>query len=96
MKMVETTFTADGNNGYKLTIGADKAGDERDKLMDLPQSTQTEMSVLVYLDGEYVENADVATGTQSLTGNMNLQFASSAELKPMEYSDLHLTGGNNP
>ena len=96
MKMVETTFTADGNNGYKLTIGNDKAGDEKDKLMELPQSTQTEMSVLVYLDGEYVENADVATGTQSLTGNMNLQFASSAELKPMEYSDLHLPGGNNP
>ncbi len=96
MKMVETTFTADGNNGYELTIGADKAGEEKDKLMDLPQSTQTEMSVLVYLDGQYVENADVATGTQSLTGNMNLQFASSAELKPMEYSDLHLPGGSNP
>jgi len=96
MKMVETTFTADGNNGYKLTIGADKTGEEKDKLIELPQSTKTEMSVLVYLDGEYVENADVATVAQSLTGDMNLQFASSAELKPMEYSDLHLPGGNNP
>lgn len=88
LKLVDFEFIADGTNGYKLNIGADKTGDDANKLMDLPQSQQTTMSTLVYLDGDYVENADVATGAKSLNGKLNLQFASSADLTPMDYSDL--------
>jgi len=90
LKLVNYIFVEDGTNGYKLNIGEDKTGEEKDKLIDLPQSAQQNLSVLVYLDGDYVQNDDVATGTKSLTGKLNLQFASSAELKPMEYSDLHI------
>ena len=89
LKLVEWTTEADGTRAPKLIVGADKTGTDADKLMDLPQSAQANLSVIVYLDGDLVQNKDVATGAQSLTGKLNLQFASSAELTPMDYSDLH-------
>lgn len=59
-------------------------------ITSLDQNQEKHISVLVYLDGTNIENshvaADVAT---SMTGSMNLQFASSATLVPMEYGDLH-------
>ena len=62
----------------------------------LNQNQATAISVLVYLDGASVTNSMVAaTGTTSMTGSMNLQFASSATLVPMEYADLHQQKGNN-
>lgn len=62
-------------------------------IMDLTQNTATPLSVLVYLDGTSVKNADVAySSATSMTGTMNLQFASSANLTAMEYSALHTTG----
>lgn len=65
------------------------------KIMALTQNVATALSVLVYLDGNEVTNADVAaTGSTSMTGTMNLQFSSSATLVPMDYSDLHIPGGN--
>lgn len=55
----------------------------------LDQNKAKAVSVLVYLDGHSVTNKDVAaTGSASMTGSMNLQFASSANLKPMDYTDL--------
>lgn len=55
----------------------------------LTQNTAQKVSVLVYLDGATISNADVAaTATSSVTGSMNLQFASSANLIPMEYAAL--------
>ena len=64
-------------------------------IVDLPQNDAVYVSTLVYLEGDEnkggVTNADVsATGTTSVTGSMNLQFSSSAELTPMEYGDLHI------
>ena len=59
----------------------------------LTQNTPTAVSVMVYLDGEHLTNADVsATVAQSMTGSMNLQFASSAKLVPMENGNLHTPG----
>lgn len=59
----------------------------------LQQNTAAKISALVYLDGETITNADVAaTSATSVTGTMNLQFSSSADLKPMEYSGLHTPG----
>ena len=57
-------------------------------IMALSQNTATVLSAYVYLDGDKVENADVATGASSMTGSINLQFASDAELTPMDYADL--------
>ena len=55
----------------------------------LAQNVDVPVSVLVYLDGESMENADVAaTAGSSVTGSMNIQFSSSATLVPMEYGDL--------
>ncbi|MBR3935788.1 MAG: hypothetical protein IKJ57_04500, partial [Oscillospiraceae bacterium] len=63
------------------------------EIMPLTQNTAHALSVLVYLDGEKITNADVAaTASTSMTGKMNLQFSSSATLVPMEYKDLHING----
>ena len=59
-------------------------------ITSLNQNEAKHVSALVYLDGETIENSDVAaTVAQSMTGTVNFQFASSAELVPMEYGELH-------
>lgn len=63
------------------------------KLMALTQNATTKVSALVYLDGDNITNADVAAdATTSVTGKLNLQFSSSANLVPMDYADLHVGG----
>lgn len=63
----------------------------------LAQNTAKKVSVLVYLDGEDIENEHVAaTDVTSVTGSMNLQFASDADLVPMEYGDLHTPATPTP
>lgn len=51
-------------------------------------NTPIKLSTIVYLDGESVDNSMVANAAQSLSGSLNLQFASSAELTPMNYTDF--------
>ena len=64
------------------------------KLMALTQNTAHKLSVLVYLDGSKVTNADVAaTAATSVTGTMNLQFCSDANLVPMNYTPLQEVQG---
>lgn len=61
----------------------------------LNQGQIKHVSALVYLDGENIENDDVAaTVAQSMTGSVNFQFASSATLVPMEYGNLHTPNSN--
>ena len=57
-----------------------------DAITQLVQNEAKAVSVLVYLDGENLTNADVANA--ELKGTMNIQFSSSAKLVPMEYGDL--------
>lgn len=83
-KLVLQTATLE--NG-KLSF-TPKAGTEADDLMDLQQNTATKISVLVYLDGDTVDNSMVANAASSITGSLNLQFKSSATLIPMENSTL--------
>lgn len=65
-------------------------------ITSLSQNTVETVSVLVYLDGETITNAQVAaTAATSMKGSMNLQFASSATLVPMEYADLHQPAADN-
>ena len=62
----------------------------------LNQNAAKPVSVLVYLDGNNITNASVgATAATSMTGTMNLQFASSANLEPMSYTPLQVQGTNN-
>lgn len=74
-------FDGDG----KLTI---KEGTKSAELMTLTQNQATRLTVVVWLDGDAVDNSMVANGAKSLTGTMNLQFSSSADLVPMENSTL--------
>lgn len=56
----------------------------------LDQGTAKQLTVITYLDGDVVDNSMVsATSARSMTGSMNLQFASSATLVPMDYTPLH-------
>ncbi len=89
-------LTGDGWKAYLYLYENGASGEVRSSdnaIMALNQNEAHALSVLVYLDGNEVENKDVAaTGSTSMTGSLNLQFASSAELVPMEYADLHITG----
>ncbi len=84
-------------NGGAITIGTKIAATEgKTELMPLAQNTATQLSVLVYLDGDLVNNSMVsAESAASLVGSLNLQFSSSAELKPMDYEDLKGAGAES-
>lgn len=90
----ELVISTDASSGKP--IFATKDGEYDNTIMGLNQNTQQNLTALVYLDGNKADNATVANGDASLTGHMNLQFASSAELKPMEYTDLHIPGETTP
>lgn len=59
------------------------------KITSLAKNTPTAISVYVFLDGDEVDNGDVANATNSMKGSMNLQFASSATLTPMKNTPLY-------
>ncbi len=62
--------------------------DESITLAKLNQNQAQSLSVVVWLDGDTVDNGDVANAAQSITGSMNLQFSSSVELQPMSNTAL--------
>lgn len=91
----EGTKVADGIEVKEVTTVTETliTNEEDAKIMALQQNAATALSALVYLDGDFVTNEDVAaTVSESMTGKMNLQFSSSANLVPMEYADLHQPG----
>ena len=68
--------------------GAFVVGDNAN-IVALTQNEGKMVSVLVYLDGETIQNSDViAEAVSSGTLDLNLQFSSSAELVPMENTAL--------
>lgn len=70
-------------NGAEFATGADK-----DVIAEMKKNQVLQLTVLVYLDGNVVDNADVANDAESMTGKLNLQFASSSALVPMDYNEL--------
>lgn len=70
----------------KVTVGG-QTGDVG-TITALAQNTATKVSVLVYLDGNSVQNKDVANATTSGNLNLNLQFSSSVPLQPMQNTAL--------
>ena len=87
-----TIESAAGENNGKITFtgGAPAfATEDSYAIMALTANEAAFVSVYVYLDGDYVENGDVAaTAATSMTGTLNLQFSSSATLVPMNYAPL--------
>lgn len=73
-------------NGKKTTGEADAAADN--KLTALTQNVAKKVTAIVYLDGDIVDNTMVANAASSMTGSLNLQFSSSATLKPMENTGM--------
>ena len=57
-------------------------------LTSLPQNTVKKVSMLVYLDGNNIDNAAVNAVGSSGSLDLNVQFASDANLVPMENSTL--------
>lgn len=82
--------------GTALTDTTGKTADTQDDavLCALSANTAQAVSAMVYLDGDNVDNADVANAASSMTGTLNLQFASSATLVPMENSALKNATGS--
>lgn len=87
LKLNDLTATEGEKPTFSLTPRTGADGTEV-KLMDLEQNKAKKLTVIVYLDGPTVTNADVANAETSLEGTLNLQFSSSAELKPMENTAL--------
>lgn len=72
-------------------------GGKADKIVDMDQNKATKVSILVYLDGENIDNAAVSNGSKTGTAmKLNLQFSSSADLVPMENSALKNGTGVQP
>ena len=74
---------------YTGGIKIDTDRTENGTILALKPDEATIVTALVYLDGSVVNNAMVAANaTQSMSGVLNLQFSSSAELIPMQYTPL--------
>lgn len=80
----------------KLKLTEKTAAEGAEDLMALTQNTAAKMSVLVYLDGDLVDNSMVGNAAQSITGSLNLQFKSDATLQPMQNSALKNGTTTNP
>ena len=77
--------------GNFVAVNDDDGTEEYDESITLAKLNQNQaksLSVVVWLDGDTVDNGDVANAAQSITGSMNLQFRSSVELQPMRNTAL--------
>lgn len=77
--------------GNFVAVNDDDGTEEYDESITLAKLNQNQaksLSVVVWLDGDTVDNGDVANAAQSITGSMNLQFSSSVELQPMRNTAL--------
>lgn len=83
------------NDETKALILGDQKTD-KSAITALTQNVASKITVLVYLDGDIVDNTMVANATQSLSGKMNIQFSSSATLAPMENSTMRSGGLGTP
>lgn len=90
------------DHGMYLTMGERRRNDEeagentQNKIVDLEQNVAKAITVLVWLDGDVVDNTMVsATEAASLNGVLNLQFTTSAGLVPAtDGTLLNYTAGN--
>ncbi len=73
---------------FKVSIDGSISIGERlseDRIItELTKNTVSVLSVVVWLDGDHVDNSLAATSLNSLTGSLNLQFSTDASLKPAD------------
>lgn len=74
--MYEYRLSSDG------TISMGERRSEDNTIMSLEKATPTILTAVVWLDGDHTDNSIASSLGYSLTGKLNLQFASDAELKP--------------
>lgn len=89
--------TYEVNGGVLKLTGKKTTGEAADapadnKLTALTQNVAKKVTAIVYLDGDIVDNTMVANAASSMTGSLNLQFSSSATLKPMENTGMRAGG----
>lgn len=72
------------SEGGGIVIGERRPEDA--VITELPDDTPTIITAVVWLDGDNIFNSHAAISGQSMTGMLNLQFASDAELIPAEIS----------
>lgn len=78
---------------YEVVNGVEQFKNEQ-VITALPKNNPIGITALVYLDGELVTNSMVANAAKSMSGSLNLQFASSATLVPMNNKSLFDGSGN--
>lgn len=105
--VLDTTVNGDGTKNYVVEngqiicnirlLGADNqmVDINNQVLTPLTANAVTGISTIVYLDGNTVQNSDVANAATSMTATMNLQFSSTAILDPMDYSGLYIPQSGN-
>lgn len=73
---------------FKVSIDGSISIGERlteDRMItELTKNTVSVLSIIVWLDGDHVDNSLAATSLNSLTGALNLQFSTDASLKPAD------------
>lgn len=74
--MYEYRLSSDGS----ISMGERRSEDST--IMSLEKATPTILTAVVWLDGDHTDNSIASSLGYSLTGKLNLQFASDAELKP--------------
>ncbi len=84
ISLYKFTYTEAEGIELGLKIEADDKG--KTELVSLVANDAAQISVYVYLEGKYVDNSMVASEGMSLDGTLNLQFSSSANLVPMNYT----------
>ncbi len=89
--LYEATAENDAANGGSTLTWSEKKAEQ--SITALVQNEATAVTAWVYLDGDKVDNSMVANAEQSMTGTMNLQFSSDADLVPMVNTPLK--EGNN-
>ena len=90
-------YTVDETSSALALTGKKTTGEAADAPADntltaLTQNVAKKVTAIVYLDGDIVDNTMVANAASSMTGSLNLQFSSSATLKPMENTGMREGG----
>lgn len=74
--LYDFTAYADG----RIEIGERRS--ENSAVTSLSQNKEKVITIVVWLDGDYIDNSHASIVNNSMTGTLNLQFSSSADLKP--------------
>ena len=77
-------------------MGVITPGNRVDRILQMVEDETYYISALVYVNGDTIQGSYVsAQNGTSMTGCLNIQFASSAELRPMDYQDFVVKTENN-